>query len=324
MSVLIVAEHRKGEIRDVTFELLSKGREIVKAMGGDLYAVILGKDVMKLAKSIAEFADKIFVIEDERVENNAEAYVRVLKRLVERISPKLIIMANSSFGLDIAPCLAMELDIPLITDCVGLKFSDDKLIATKSIYGGKVLADYLFDYGKTYFVTLRVGEFKVTYEKGRGEIEVLPSIVKEEVVNKRFIGFIEPEKGEVDITAADIIISIGRGIKEKGNIKITEELANTLGGVLACSRPIVDYNWLPKDRQVGSSGKIVKPKLYLALGISGAFQHIIGMKDSSLIIAINKDPMAPIFRVAHYGVVGDLLKIVPELTRMIKESKGIK
>ena len=192
------------------------------------------------------------------------------------------------------------------------------------MYGGKVNVKARMQKAEGYIVTVRQATFPAEKEKVGGEIVEVPSPLSEEIAEKKFIDYVLPPPGAIDITAADVIVAIGRGIKDQSNIPIAEELAKTLGGVLACSRPVVDKGWLPSDRQVGTSGKTVKPKLYIALGISGAFQHVLGMKNSDLIIAVNKDPNAPIFNVADYGIVDDLFKVVPVLTEKLKELKGAK
>ncbi|RLF07053.1 MAG: hypothetical protein DRJ69_07490 [Thermoprotei archaeon] len=190
------------------------------------------------------------------------------------------------------------------------------------MYGGKVNVKAVVRKAEGYLVTIRPGAFEAGEPTLKGEVVKVPSPLTEEVAEKRFVDYILPPPGEVDITKADVVVAIGRGVKNEEDIEMMEELAKALGGVLACTRPIVDKGWLPSDRQVGTSGKTVKPKLYIALGISGAFQHVMGMKDSDLIIAVNKDPNAPIFNVAHYGVVDDLLKIVEALKQQLRRAGG--
>jgi len=190
------------------------------------------------------------------------------------------------------------------------------------MYGGKVNVKATVHKSESYIVTVRQAAFEAQKPSMNGEIVEVPSPLTEEITEKRFVEYVLPPPGGVDITAADVLVGIGRGIKDENNMPVVEELAKTLGGVLACSRPIVDKGWLPSDRQVGASGKTVKPKLYIALGISGAFQHILGMKNSDLIIAVNKDPNAPIFSFADYGIVDDLFKIAPALKGKIHELKG--
>jgi electron transfer flavoprotein alpha subunit len=324
-EVLVLAEHRRGELRDVTFELLTKGRELASQTNSELTAVVLGKDIKKYAETLTEYANKVLMIENSNLEHfNSDAYQKVLCHLIKERKPLLAIIGHTSYGYELAPRLAASLDLPLATDCIDLKFEDDTLIVTRQMYGGKVNVNAIVKKSETYVVTLRSGTVQASNPKLRGEIQVVQFPFAEELTEKRFIEYILPPPGAVDISSADVIVAIGRGIKDKNNIPLAEELAKSLGGVLAGSRPVIDKGWLGTDRQVGLSGRTVKPKLYIALGISGAFQHIVGMKNSDLIIAINKDANAPIFNVAHYGVVDDLFKVVPALTAKLKELKGAK
>ncbi len=318
MRVFAVAEISSGELDPVSIELLN----LANAIKGDgsAEAVVIGSDVSAHAEKLAEHADKVWKIEDESLENyNPELYVDVLLQLFSEEKPDAVLIANSSRGAEFAPLLAVKLNAPIVTDIVGLDFSNG-VKATRYIFQGKLLVDVLVKESESYVFTVRQGVFKDECKVGG---EVVDSGIKPSMVAKReFVGIVEPEAGEVDISQADIVVSVGRGIDDASNIELAEELAEVLGGVVAGSRPVIDSGWLPKDRQVGISGKTVKPKLYLALGISGAFQHIMGMKDSELIIAVNKDPEAPIFGVAQYGIVGDLFDVVPALIEKLREVKG--
>ncbi|MEM1584500.1 MAG: electron transfer flavoprotein subunit alpha/FixB family protein [Nitrososphaerota archaeon] len=322
MDIFVLAEHRRGEIREITFEMLTKGREIVEKNGSRLSTIILGKNIRKSAEILARYADRVLVIDDDRFEFfNSDLYQQALSKIIREMKPILTLIGHTSYGVDLAPSLAVSLNTPLVTDCLDVDLLDGRLTAVRQMYGGKINARVHLKKSEGYIATIRQGVITAREENLKGEVVELPPPSIAETVKKRFIDYVLPKIGEVDISSADILVAIGRGIKDQSNISIAEELAKTLGGVLACSRPIVDKGWLPPERQVGSSGKTVKPKLYLAMGISGAFQHIIGMKNSQLIIAINKDPNAPIFNVAHYGVVEDLFKIVPLLIGKIKEVK---
>lgn len=323
-EIFVLTEHRQGQIRDVTFEMLTKGRELAEKTNTELTAVLLGKDVKNHAKTLSDFANKVLLVEDAKLENfNSEAYQKVLSNLIRERKPLLTMIGHTSFGVDLAPTLAVSLGTPLATDCIGIEFEGETVSVTRQMYGGKVNVKAVLRKADSYIVTVRPATFSVEKEAPmNGEIVEVPSTLAEEITEKRFIQYVLPPPGGVDITAAEVLIGIGRGIKDVSNIPPVEELAKTLGGVLACSRPIVDKGWLPNDRQVGSSGRTVKPKLYLALGISGAFQHVLGMKNADLIIAVNKDPKAPIFGVSDYGVVEDLFKIVPALKGKIQELKG--
>jgi electron transfer flavoprotein alpha subunit len=325
-ELLVLAEHRQGQFRDITFEMLSKGAELAEKTGAELTAVLLGKNMKDQAKALAEYAKHVLVVDDAKLENfNSEAYQTVLAQLIKEHKPLLTLIGHTSFGVDLAPSLAVSLNIPLATDCVGLEYQNDTLAVTRQMYGGKVNVKATLGKAESYMATVRQATFPVQKKTpANGEIITVPSPLTEEITVKRFVEYVPPPPGGVDITAAEVLVGVGRGIKDVCNIPIVEELAKALGGTLACSRPIVDKGWLPTDRQVGTSGKTVKPKLYIALGISGAFQHVLGMKGSGLIISVNKDANAPIFSVADYGVVDDLFKVVPSLKNKIYELKGQK
>lgn len=321
-EIVVLAEHRQGQVRDITYEMLTKARELAAKTSAEVIAVMLGKNVKEHAKTIAEYAKSVLVVEDERLENfNSETYRTILTKLIAEHKPILLMMGHTSYGVDLAPRLAAALNLPLATDCIDLIFEGDTLKVTRQMYGGKVNVSVTVRKAETYVATVRQATFapqKPTPPE-TGQITEIPSPLTQEIQEKRFIQYLLPPPGGVDITAAEKLIGVGRGIKDVANIQIVEQLAKTMGAVVSCSRPIVDKGWLPTDRQVGTSGKTVKPKLYLAVGISGAFQHILGMKSSDLIIAINKDPKAPIFSFADYGIVDDLFKVVPALNNKIAE-----
>lgn len=323
-EVFVLVEHRKGEIRDITSEMLTKGKEVAGKLNAELCAVLLGKDVAAFADKVKKYANKVLVVEDEKLRNfNAEAYQKVLSHLIKERKPSLVLIGHTSFGMDLAPALAVELGLPLATDCIGLELDGGKIAAIRQVYGGKVNARVLLK-GAQGILTIRSAAFQAAEGTFSGEAVPVKSPLTEEIKYKKFVEYIEAAAGAVDISQANILVSIGRGIGDAENIPLAEELAKTLGGVVSCSRPVVDKKWMPKERQVGTSGKVVKPKVYIALGISGAFQHLAGMSASETIIAVNKDAKAPIFTAAHYGVVDDLFKVVPALTEKIKEVKGTK
>lgn len=321
-EILVLAEHRQGQVRDITFEMLTKARDLAEKMNIEVSAVIMGKDVMEHAKALSEYAERVLLVEDVKLKDfNSDAYQRVLSVLMKERKPLLTLIGHTSYGIELAPRLATSLNVPLATDCVDIAFEDGVLVVTRQMYGGKVNVRAIVRKSESYMATIRPAAFvtKKPTPPLSGQVVKVPSPLVEEITTKRFIQYVPPPPGGVDITAADIVIGIGRGIKDAANIPMVEGLAKALGGVLACSRPVVDKGWLPADRQVGSSGKTVKPKLYLAVGISGAFQHVLGMKGSELIIAINRDPNAPIFSFSDYGIVDDLFKVVPSLTDKIRE-----
>ena len=318
-EIFVLAEHRQGELRDITFEMLGKGQELAAALDAPLAAVLLGHDVEDFATELAKHANQVLVVEDEQLEHfNSAAYQQVLAHLITERQPGLVLIGHSACGMDLAPSLATQLDLPLVTDCMGLEFENGQLFAVRELYGGKVSARIAFRQADLCMATVRQAAFP--FEEGEslgGEVIAVDSPLTEEIKLRKFIEYVEAAVGDVDITQADVVVAVGRGIKEGDNMALAEKLAEALGGVLAGSRPVVDAGWLPPDRQVGQSGKTVKPKLYLAVGISGASQHVVGMRASSTIVAINKDPDAPIFKVAHYGIVDDLFKVVPALTAQL-------
>lgn len=321
-QIFVIAEHRMGNLREVTWEMLNKGAELASRSGAELVAVLLGYRIEDFAGELARRADQVLVVEDERLENfNSETYQSVLSRLLNEYEPVVTLVGHTAFGMDLAPGLAAETEIALSTDCIDVNLEGDRLTAVRQMYGGKVNAKVSFVQAKQYMVTLRSGVFPVEAETVKeGKIEKL-SFAPAETERKKFIEYVEAAVGAVDITQADILVSVGQGIGDIKNIPVVEELAASLGATLSCSRPVVDRKWLPKERQVGTSGKTVKPKVYLAIGISGAFQHVAGIKGNT-IIAINKDPKAPIFRVADYGIVGDLFQVVPILKEKVNALKG--
>jgi electron transfer flavoprotein alpha subunit len=321
-EIFVLAEHRQGAIRDITYEMLTKARELAEKTNKNLTAIILGNNTKEQAKALAEYAKTIILIQDPKLENfNSETYKKILTKLITEHKPTLVMMGHTSYGIELAPRLAAALKTPLATDIIDLTLEGDMLTVTRQMYGGKVNVKATLRKAETYMTTIRQATFtpKKPEPPANGQISEQPSPPAEETPTKQFIQYVLPPPGGVDITAAEKLVGVGRGIKDVANVPAMEELAKTVGAVLACSRPIVDKGWLPSDRQVGSSGKTVKPKLYIAVGISGAFQHVLGMKSSDLIIAINKDPKAPIFSFADYGIVEDLFKIVPSLKNKINE-----
>jgi electron transfer flavoprotein alpha subunit len=304
--------------------MLTKARQVSEKTGSELVAVLLGKNLSDQAKMLSEYAKTVLIVDDAKIENfNSEAYKRILSALIAEHKPSLVFMGHTSYGVDLAPRLAAALNLPLATDCIDLAFENGHLNVTRQMFGGKVNVNVSAKPADTYILTIRQATFPPQKPQPpmNGQITNVPSPLTEEITEKRFLQYVLPPPGGVDITAAEKLVGIGRGIKDVANVPAAEDLAKTLGAVLACSRPIVDKGWLPTDRQVGTSGKTVKPKLYLALGISGAFQHILGMKAADLIIAVNKDPKAPIFSFADYAIVEDMFKVMPSLKNKINELK---
>jgi electron transfer flavoprotein alpha subunit len=283
----------------------------------------LGHNVKHFAEELSTRASKVLVVEDEQLEHfNSILYQKVLSSLISKYQPLLTLIGHTAFGMDLAPSLSIEIGFPLVTDCIGLTVEESRLKAVRSIYGGKVNAKVTLRESKGYIATIRPGVFIPEMPRQtKGGIVMESSPLQGSIDIKKFIEYIEaPITGE-DITQAEIIVSVGQGIGGPEHIPMIQEVAKNLGGVIACSRPVVDRNWLPKERQVGISGKTVKPKVYIAIGISGAFQHVTAMQGSETIIAINKDPRAPIFGVADYGIVDDFQNVIPILKGRMKGMK---
>ena len=320
-DIFVIVEHRRGEIRDITLELLTKGYELSKDRGR-LHAVLLGFQNEKMIDNLKTFSDTILNIEDEKLKDfNEEYYQMVLSNLLQEKKPFITLLGQTAFGIDLAPSLATALDMPYAADCIDIEIDKERVYTEKQIYGGKISSRVSLVENWGYMVSVRPGSIAPKEGELKAEVTAITSPLKEEIDYRRFVQYIEAAKGEVDITQAEVVVGIGRGLKEDKNLPLMEEFAKSIGGVLACSRPVVDAGWLSKDRQVGSSGKTVKPKLYIAVGISGAFQHVMGMKSADTIVAINKDPNAPIFTVADYGIVGDLFQIIPKLNEKVLEVK---
>ncbi len=317
-EILVLVEHRKGEIREISFEMLAKGSELAAAHGARLTALLLGHQVSKLASAVASRCDMVELFDDMRLAHfNSDSYQQVLAPLIQERRPLLTILGHTAYGVDLAPSLATKLGAPLITDVTGIELKDGVVVAMRPVYGGKALARVRARVAGA-IATVQAGAFADGGEKATpGQIVRGAARVADELTRKHFLGYTETAAEDIDITKSEIVVSVGRGIGDPEYIPMVERLAAALDGVLACSRPVVDKKWLPKSRQVGISGKVVQPALYLAVGISGAFQHLAGIRRGGMIVAINKDPNAPIIRVADYGVVDDLFEVVPALADRI-------
>jgi electron transfer flavoprotein alpha subunit len=314
-EVFVVIEHRDGKISEVNFQMLWKANDLCKKLSHQLTAVVIGKKGITFLDDIKNRADRVILVEDEALEHyDPDVYIGILQELIVEARPFITLMAHTSWGMDFAPSLSILTGYPLVTDCVDILLDNGDPKVIRQVYGGKLLSKVAFNESEGYLITVRPGAFpEDMVEERQGEVirKGCPASLREP--GRQFIEFVDSGAGEVDITQADLLVSIGRGIGEEENLEVMKELAEKLGGTLSCSRPVVDKGWLPKFRQVGTSGKSVKPKIYLALGISGAFQHVAGISGAGTIIAVNKDKKAPIFRVADYGVVDDVFKIVDAL-----------
>ncbi|MFB6282103.1 MAG: electron transfer flavoprotein subunit alpha/FixB family protein [Haloferacaceae archaeon] len=311
-DVLAVAEHRRGSLRDVSFELITAGRRLADGTGGELHLAVVGGDADAFADRLArEGVDRIHVV-DEGEEFNHDVYAAATEALFEAVEPAVLLAPHSVNGMDYAPAVATSLDLPLVPDAVAVAADGDGIEAVRETYGSKVETTVAVD-ATPVAVTIRPGEWTPTEATGDPSVEPFALGFDESSAGSRVTGFEEVGGGDVDITEADVLVSVGRGIGEEENLDLVRDLADALDATLSASRPIVDNGWLPKGRQVGQSGKVVTPDVYIAIGISGAVQHVAGMKGSDTIVAINTDPNAPIFDIADYGIVDDLFDVVPAL-----------
>ncbi|MFQ5553429.1 MAG: electron transfer flavoprotein subunit alpha/FixB family protein [Thermoplasmata archaeon] len=322
MGILVVAEHRQGKLQDPTWEVLGKAAEVAAAVQTEASVVLLGNEVADLAAELARFPVKeVLVIDDPKLKDyTPEGYAAGLASLLVHEQVELVLAAHTATGYEFLPRVAADMGRPLVTAAVDVSLAEGGVVATRTGYNGKVAVEMAMEGNGPAFVTLRPATFPAA-EPGQREAPVTPVDLDLSAlqIQREVQGYARPETEDVDIAEADVVVTVGRGIKEKENIKLAEDLAAALGGVVGASRPIVDNGWLPWSRQVGSSGKTVAPKLYIALGVSGAMQHLTGMKGSQTIVAINIDPTAPIFSVAHYGAVGDLFEVVPSLLKELQK-----
>jgi electron transfer flavoprotein alpha subunit len=323
-TILVVAEQREGKLNRGSFETIAAAQAIAKETGWSVEIVLPGNNLSAPAAELAaKAATKVCALESPALETyTSDAYVDALKHFCAEKQPNLVLFPHTYQVRDFAPRLALALDRTLISDSTGYKFENRKLLFTRQMFQGKFTADVSFTGEAPWLATIQTGAFRGDQaEAGTTPIETVtaaaaapPRVTAHEVFQEA--------KQAVDLGQAEIIVAVGRGIKEQKNLAIAQALAAALGGEVAASRPICDNGWLPLDRQIGSSGQTVAPKLYIALGISGAIQHIVGMKGAGTIVAINKDPEAPIFEIADLGVVGNLFDVVPALTEEIKKAKA--
>jgi electron transfer flavoprotein alpha subunit len=326
-TILVIIEQREGKLNRVSWETLTAGQSLAAETGWTLEAAVVGGSVANFANEVAgKKVGKVYAIESPKLEPyTADAFVAGLKQFISATQPKLVLMPHTYQVRDFVPKLATAMGSTVISDCIGYKKDSRKLLFTRQMFQGKLAADVTFSCNPPWFVTLQNGSFRgdhVEAGASAAPVETVNVEIADNVIRNRPHEVFKEAKQAVDLTQAEIIVSVGRGIKEQKNIELAKQLADALGGEIAASRPICDSGWLPMDRQIGSSGQTVAPKLYLALGISGAIQHIVGMKGARTIIAVNKDSEAPIFEIADYAVVGNLFDIVPPLIEEVKKVKA--
>jgi electron transfer flavoprotein alpha subunit len=314
-EILVLAEHRKGEIREISFEMLALANRLAEENNLSAVALFLGHEASDLSEKLKGACDRIVVMDDPELANyNADPYLLAMELVLKERKPLLTFIGHTATGMDLAPALAARLSLPLATDCLEVNLVDGRIEVIRQIYGGKINAHLTIKPFDQYVFSIRPGSASAEPKQGKsGTAETVPVPSWLDLKGRRFLEYLEAELEDIDISAADILVSIGRGIAKPENIPVAREFADAIGATLSCSRPVADKEWLPKRRQVGTSGKTVNPKIYIALGISGAFQHQAGMKNANTIIAVNKDPRAPIFNIAHYGIVDDMFKVLPLL-----------
>ena len=338
-GVYVYAQQVDNELSSIAFELIGKGRELAKDLDTDVTAVLLGHNVKELATELAEYgADRVIVVDDPELEvYRTEPYAQALSAVINEYKPDIMLVGATAIGRDLGPTVSARVKTGLTADCTSLEIGDfplnplpgkeqkhNQLLMTRPAFGGNTIATIACPEFRPQMATVRPGVMqKLPREAGRrAEVEEFnPGFVP----NDKYVEIMDVVKAVsnvADIMDAKILVSGGRGVGSPENFKILDDLAEAIGGTVSCSRAVVDAGWKPKDLQVGQTGKTVRPHVYFAIGISGAIQHVAGMEESDIIIAINKDESAPIFDVADYGVVGDLNKIVPLLTQKIKEAKA--
>jgi electron transfer flavoprotein alpha subunit len=309
-DILVLADHLRGQLSDTTLELVGKAKELAGATGGQAVVALLGAPD---AAGQLSGADTVLTVDHPALADYIpEAWEKTLLHLVNERQPRLVLIANTTIGMDLGAGLSAASGAPLVAYTVRLEADGSDIVATAQVYGGKLLAEVALS-GDRGICTVVAGSFPAAGGGGSPAVEAVPPPAGLDDLKTSFLTMVEPEGGDVDITAAEILVSVGRGIGSQDNLEEVQELADALGAPLSASRPITDAGWLPKTRQVGKSGLKVKPKVYITFGISGAPEHLEGMRDAELIIACNTDGAAPIFDVAHYGTTVDLFDLVPAL-----------
>jgi len=325
--ILVVVEQRDGKLNRVSWETIAAGQAIAAELGAQLEAAVVGSGTASMASEVAaKKLTKVYTVESSALgQYTPDGFVAALKQFISQKQPKLVLMPHTYQVRDFAPKLVTTMGRSLISDATGYKKDGNRLLFTRQMFQGKFSADVSFAGEPPHFVTFQNGAFRADKAEAGASaapVETVKVDVPENAIRTKPQPPFKEAKQAVDLTQAEIIVSVGRGIKEQKNIDLAKQLAEALGGEIAASRPICDSGWLPMDRQIGSSGQTVAPKLYLALGISGAIQHIVGMKGSRAVVAINKDAEAPIFEIADYGVVGNLFDLVPPLIEEIKKVRA--
>ena len=325
-SIYALLDHSDGKIPSTSWEVLAFGQRMAQDRECPLHPLILGREATTLAQQVlGKKANSVLAVQHQHLgDYNPDIYSDTLRQILVEDRPDLLLMAHTYQNIDLAPRLAARLKSGLVTDCIGYKQLGDDLLFSRQMFRNKINADVRIHSAPPWLVTLQSGAVS-SDDILQGSCSVVERTVdlSQVEVTRKSLEVVASVKEQVDLGKADIIVAVGRGIREAANLKIIEELAEVLDAEIGASRATVDSEWLERSRQIGSSGQTVSPRLYLACGISGAIQHVVGMRNSGCIVAINNDPNAPIFNIATYGIVADLLELVPALTQKIKEVKGL-
>jgi electron transfer flavoprotein alpha subunit len=324
-DVWVWCETSEGRLKGVGLELVTKGRDLADKLGEKLVAVLIGHEIESQAETLIHHgADKVFVVDEKIFEHyTTDAYTIALNTLIAPHKPAIVLYGATSNGRDLAPRVAARMALGLTADCTGLDIDDERqLIQTRPAFGGNIMAEIISPYTRPQMATVRPNVFKPDEPdtSRNGEIEKVEMTISPIQIRTKVLDSIsEFVEGMKSVEEADVIVCSGRGIKDPSNLDLPKQLATLLDAAVGGSRPIVDLGWLPPSQQVGQSGRTVCPKLYIALGISGAIQHLAGMSSADIIVAINKDPEAPIFEIADYGIVGDIFTVLPEVIEAVKK-----
>jgi len=328
MKILAVTEQRQGKWNNAGFETLAAAQQIAKETSSTVCALVIGKGVAGLAEELAaKNVTEVLRVEHDLLDAyTPDGYCAALKQVIDSAKPDLVLFPHTYQVRDFAPKLAASLGKGMIGDCIGYRNENGKLVFVRQMFQGKTVADVTFTGAAPWFASFQAGAFRAdllaAHPSGKAPVNAATVTLAAAQIRTKPLELFKEAKSAVDLTQAPLIVAIGRGIKAPENIAQAEALAKAMGAEIAASRPICDEGWLPMERQIGSSGQTVAPKLYLALGISGAIQHVVGMKGSRTIVAVNKDANAPIFEIADYGVVGDIFEIMPALTEALEKAKS--
>ena len=328
MKILVITEQRQGKFNFTSLETVVAAQQIAAASSGTVSALVIGKGVARLADELAakNVAEVLLVEHDLLDAYTPDGYCTALTQVISAAKPDLVLFPHTYQVRDFAPILAARLGKGMVGDCIGFRSEGGKLVFVRQMFQGKTAADVTFTGAAPWFASFQSGAFRAdlltAHTGGKASVNAIKVELSADQIRTKPLELFKETKSAVDLTQAPLIVAIGRGIKAPENIAQAEALAKAIGGELAASRPICDEGWLPMERQIGSSGQTVAPKLYLALGISGAIQHVVGMKGSRTIVAVNKDQNAPIFEIADYGVVADIFEIMPALTEELQKAKG--